>query len=200
MSGTDADVIDALVGITPGSPLDAIRARRPEARAHAQATYRALFAPATPGGVSPSERFAVGQFVAGLHGATAIATSYASRLAETGAPAALKEAVDATIAEARTSGPYGRYPAGPLSREDAAGSSYRVGAASRRALGPRLAAAFEHVHMLVFHPRDAAPAALQALLDAGWSTTDIVTLSQIVAFMSFQIRVVAGLRILAGRS
>src|SRR2546430_2451626 len=45
MSGTDADVIDALVGITPGSPLDAIRARRPEARAHAQATYRALFAP-----------------------------------------------------------------------------------------------------------------------------------------------------------
>ena len=54
--------------------------------------------------------------------------------------------------------------------------------------------------MLVFHPRDAAPAALQALLDAGWSTTDIVTLSQIVAFLSFQIRVVAGLRTLAARS
>jgi len=49
----------------------------------------------------------------------------------------------------------------------------------------------------VFHPRDAAPAALQALLDAGWSTTDIVTLSQIAAFLSFQIRVVAGLRALA---
>ena len=43
------------------------------------------------------------------------------------------------------------------------------------------------------------PAALQALLDAGWSTTDIVTLSQIAAFLSFQIRVVAGLRALAGR-
>ena len=55
------------------------------------------------------------------------------------------------------------------------------------------------MHLLVFHPRDAAPAALQALLDAGWSTTDIVTLSQIVAFLSFQIRVVAGLRVLAGR-
>ena len=54
--------------------------------------------------------------------------------------------------------------------------------------------------MLVFHPRDAAPAALQALLDTGWSTTDIVTLSQIVAFMSFQIRVVTGLRVLAGHS
>ena len=64
-------------------------------------------------------------------------------------------------------------------------------------LGRRLAAAFDHTHLLVFHPRDAAPTALQALLDAGWSTTGIVTLSQIVAFLSFQIRVVAGLRALA---
>jgi CMD domain protein len=199
MSGTEIDVIDALVGIKPGSPLDSIRARRPEARAHAQATYRALFAPAEPGHVTAPERFAVGGFVAGLHGATAIAAYYGARLAESGASASLKDAVDAAIAEARTKGPYGRYPAGPLSREDTAGLSYRVGAATRQALGPRLAAAFEHVHMLVFHPRDAAPAALQALLDAGWSTTDIVTLSQIVAFLSFQIRVVTGLRTLDGR-
>jgi CMD domain protein len=198
MSGTDGDVIDALVGITAGSSLDAIRARRPEARAHAQATYRALFAPEKPGNVTAQERFAVGAFVAGLHGAPAIAGSYAARLAESG-PATLKEAVDAAIAEAKTNGPYGRYPVGPLSREDTAGSSYRVGAATRRTLGPRLAAAFEHVHLLVFHPRDATPAALQALLDAGWSTTEIVTLSQIVAFLSFQIRVITGLRVLAGR-
>jgi CMD domain protein len=199
MAATDADVIDTLVGIAPGSPLDAIRARRPEARAHAQATYRALFAPDKPGNVTAQERFALGAFVAGLHGATAIAAAYAERLSESGAPAALKGAVDAAVAEAKTSGPYGRYPAGPLSREDTAGASYRVGAATRRPLGPRLVAAFEHTHMLVFHPRDATPAALQALLDAGWATTDIVTLSQIVAFLSFQIRVVAGLRTLAGR-
>lgn len=200
MSGTDADVIDALAGITPASPLDAIRARRPEARAHAQATYRALFVPAAPGNVSAPERFAVGAFVAGLHGSTAAAAYYGARLVESGAPATLKDAVDAAIAEAAARGPYGRYPAGPLSREDTAGSSYRVGEATRRTLGPRLAAAFEHAHMLVFHPRDAAPAALRALLDAGWSTTDIVTLSQIVAFLSFQIRVVIGLRVLDGRS
>ena len=199
MPGTDADVIDALVGIAPGSPLDAIRARRPEARTHAQATYRALFAPEVPGDVTAQERFAVGGFVAGLHGGAAMAAFYAAGLAASGAPAALREAVDAAIAEARAQGPYGSYPAGPLSREDTAGPAYRVGAETRRALGPRLAAAFEHVHLLVFHPRDAAPVALQALLDAGWSTTDIVTLSQIVAFLSFQIRVVAGLRTLAGR-
>jgi CMD domain protein len=199
MSGTDADVIDALVGITPGSTLDAIRARRPEARAHAQATYRALFAPDKPGGVSRQERFAVGTFVAGLHGATAIASAYAARLAETGASSALMKALDAAVVDAITRGPYGQYPAGPLSREDAAGPSYRVGGTHRAALGRRLTAAFEHVHMLVFHPRDAAPEALQALLDAGWPTTDIVTLSQIVAFLSFQIRVVTGLSALAGR-
>ena len=199
MPGNDADVIDALVGITPGSALDAIRARRPEARAHAQATYRALFTPQAPDDVTAHERFAVGTFVAGLHGATAIAAVYAKRLAESGAPPALRDAVDAAIKEATTHGPYGSYPAGPLSREDATGPVYRVGAVPRRALGARLTAAFEHTHMLVFHPRDAAPPSLQALLDAGWSTTDIVTLSQIVAFLSFQIRVVIGLRTLAGR-
>jgi uncharacterized protein YciW len=37
---------------------------------------------------------------------------------------------------------------------------------------------------------------MQALLDAGWSTTAIVTLSQLVAFLSFQVRAVAGLRAL----
>ena len=199
MHGTDADVIDALVGIAPGSPLDAIRARRPEARAHAQATYRALFAPEMPGDVTAQERFAVGSFVAGLHGGAAIRAFYAAGLAASGAAAALREAVDTAIAEARAQGPYGSYRPGPLSREDTTGPGYRASAEIRRVLGPRLAAAFEHMHLLVFHPRDAAPVALQALLDAGWSTTDIVTLSQIVAFLSFQIRVVTGLRTLAGR-
>jgi len=67
-------------------------------------------------------------------------------------------------------------------------------------LGPRLSAAFEHAHMLVLHPRDAAPPSLQELLNAGWSTTDIVTLSQLVSFLSFQIRVVAGLKAMTARA
>jgi uncharacterized protein YciW len=37
---------------------------------------------------------------------------------------------------------------------------------------------------------------MQALLDAGWSSTAIVVLSQLVAFLSFQVRSVAGLRTL----
>src|SRR5262245_28818562 len=185
MPGTDADVIDTLVGITPGSPLDAIRARRPEARTHAQASYRALFTPTDPGGITAEERFAVGAFVSGLHGGSEIAAFYAAGLAASGASSGLREAGQAAIAEARSHGPYGSYPAGPLSRENTAGPIHRLGAPSRRALGPRLAAAFDHMHLLVYHPRDAEPAALQALLDAGWATTDIVTLSQIAAFLSF---------------
>jgi CMD domain protein len=200
LPGPEADVIDALAGIASGSPLDAIRARRPEARTHAQASYRALFAPAVPGGVTAQERFAVGAFVAGLHGDAAIAAFYAAGLSAQGAAAPLREAVDAAIGEARAPGPYGSFPPGPLSREDSAGPAYGVGGRARGGLGPRLAAAFEHMHLLVLHPRDADPAALQALLDAGWSATDIVTLSQIAAFLSFQIRVVVGLRTLAGRS
>ena len=73
MPSTDTDVIDTLVGIAPGSPLEAIRARRPEARTHAQASYRALFAPEVPADVTTQERFAVGSFVTGLHGGAAIA-------------------------------------------------------------------------------------------------------------------------------
>jgi CMD domain protein len=199
MRGPDADVIDALVGIEPGSTLDAVRARRPETRTHAQASYRALFTPEIRGGVSAQDRFALGAFVTGLHGDAAIAAFYAEGLAARGASAPMREAVDAAIAEARASGPYGSFPPGPLSRENAAGPVYRVSEHAGRVLGPRLVAAFEHVHLLVLHPRDADPAALQALLDAGWSTTDIVTLSQITAFLSFQIRVVVGLRNLAGR-
>jgi CMD domain protein len=200
MARPDVDVIDELVGIAPGSPLDAIRARRPEARTHAQASYRALFAPESAGGVSAAERFAVAGFIAGLHGQPAIAAFYGKGLADSGAPASLSGAVAAAVAEAGARGPYGSYRTGPLSREDASGPVYRAGAAARAALGKRVTAAFEHMHLLVFHPRDAEPAALQALLDAGWTTTDIVTLSQIAAFLSFQIRVVAGLSVLAGRS
>lgn len=196
--GRDADVIDTLAGIEPGSALDAIRQRRPDARTQAQASYRALFAPEDPGGVGATERFAAAVFVTGLHGDAATASFYAAGLAAGGASAELRHAVDTAIAAARGQGPYGSYPAGPLSREDATGPVYRVAPELRGVLGARLAAAFDHLHLLVFHPRDADPAALRALLDAGWSTTDIVTLSQIAAFLSFQLRVVAGLRVLAG--
>ncbi|MEU0563851.1 CMD domain protein [Nonomuraea sp. NPDC005983] len=187
------DVIDRLAGISPGSHLDRLRDERPDAREHAQRSFDALFAPDSEDEVTLVERDAVAAFVAGLHGDAVAAAFYADRLAEL-APGLLK-AVEAEIAAGSTTGPYGTYPAdGPLAAESDEGLRYRPG--DPDTLGGRLAAAFEHAHLLVFRPREAGRQALRALAEAGWSTTGIVTLSQLVAFLSFQVRVVAGLRLL----
>ena len=196
---TTSDVIDTLAGIAPGSRLDTVRTLRPEARKHAQASYVSLFEPQAPGLVTAQERFAVASFVAGLHGRPETNEFYLAGLKASGASAELQAGIAAAVTAARTTGPYGTYPKGPLSVENTAGPTYKVEADTGKVLGTRLTAAFEHVHMLVFHPRDAASPSLQSLLDAGWSTTDIVTLSQLVAFLSFHIRVVAGLRTLAAK-
>jgi CMD domain protein len=188
------DVIDMLAGLPAGSPLSVARDNRMEARKHAQASYDSLFTSTDFSGVTKQERFAIAAFVAGLHGRPETADHYKGELAKTGASAALQAAVAAEIATAKGKGPYGNYPKGPLSVENAPGPAHKT----KADLGKKLAAAFEHTHMLVFHPRDAAPPSLQAMLDAGWSTTDIVVISQLVSFLAYQIRVVAGLRVLAG--
>jgi CMD domain protein len=193
------DIIDQLAGIAAGSALDKARANRAEAKKQAQASYDALFRPKDFGAFSTLERFAVAAFVAGLHGRPETKDFYLDRLREAGASPELQVAIGSEVVTGHATGPYGDYPAGPLTMEDKAGLVYAIGASERHVLGPRLAAAFEHTHMLVFHPRDAAPASLQTMLDAGWTTTEIVTLSQLVSFLAFQIRVVAGLRAMNGR-
>ena len=130
---TDVDVIDTLVGIEPGSALDAIRNRRPTAREQAQASYRALFEPEGAGETSLMERFAVAVFVVGLHGgAPKTAAHYAAGLTTSGASEELRAAIDGAIMAAKGQGPYGSYPAGPLSREDAPGPTHRIAAETRR--------------------------------------------------------------------
>lgn len=199
MSATPADVIDFLAGIEPGSPLSAVRDRRAQARENAQKSYLALFEPEVPGDVTALERYAIAAFVAGLHRQPVVSEYYAARLRDRD-EAGIAQVISSEVLRAATEGPYGRYPEGPLTVEDVEGPDYRVSPASEAVLGLRLSAAFEHAHLLVFHPRDASPSSLQKLLDAGWSTTDIVTLSQLVSFLAFQIRVVAGLRTLAATS
>ncbi|MDD1520200.1 CMD domain protein [Bradyrhizobium sp. WBAH42] len=194
------DIIDTLAGIEPGSTLDAIRARRLQARENAQKSYLSLFEPIDAGDFSLAERAAVAAFVTGLHGESPVAAFYRDKLAATADGAPLSDAIKAEIERGKTSGPYGAYPAGPLSIENKAGLVYRVGAERKPVLGARLIAALEHAHLLVFHPRDSASADMKALLAAGWSNTGIVTFSQLVAFLSFQVRVVSGLRTLAAAS
>jgi len=194
------DIIDMLAGIEPGSGLDAIRARRLQARENAQKSYLSLFEPIDAGDFSLAERAAVAAFVTGLHGESPVAAFYRQKLAANADGTALVEPIQIEIGRGKTSGPYGAFPAGPLSVENKAGLIYRVSAERKPQLGTRLVAALEHAHLLVFRPRDAASADMKALLAAGWSTTGIVTFSQLVAFLSFQVRVVSGLRTLAAAS
>jgi len=194
------DIIDTLAGIEPGSGLDAIRARRLQARENAQKSYLSLFEPIDAGDFSLAERAAVAAFVTGLHGESPVAAFYRQKLAANADGTALVEPIQIEIERGKTSGPYGAFPAGPLSVENKAGLIYRVSAERKPQLGARLVAALEHAHLLVFRPRDAASADMKALLAAGWSTTGIVTFSQLVAFLSFQVRVVSGLRTLAAAS
>ena len=59
---------------------------------------------------------------------------------------------------------------------------------------PRLGAMLSFTRTLVTRPIDGDRAALQTLLAAGITTPAIVTLAQLIAFLSYQTRLVAGLR------
>jgi CMD domain protein len=185
-----SDAIDTLAGVMPGSFLDTLRRRKPVTRDNAERSFEVLFAPGDDGEMSLAERGAVAYFVALLHRDQPGVTFYRRMVEDT----ALRAAVEAEASRADATGPYGSFPPGKLSAEDVAGPVFAVN--DRAALGERLAAALEHVHMLIFHTRDAAPEHLRALERAGWSATGIVTFSQLVAFLSFQLRAAAGLRAL----
>jgi CMD domain protein len=197
MPETTTDVIDTLSGIAPGSRLDTLRQRRPITRDYAQKSYKALFEPYGVEDVSPAERFAVAVFVSGLHGQKETAQFYAEKLRDVTGGAAIEEAVAAAREQGAASGPFGSYPAGPLEVENTEGLVYRLPPALAQSLGRRLTSALEHAHLLVFHPRDARSADIGRLLQSGWSANGVVTLSQLVAFLAFQTRVVTGLRALA---
>lgn len=193
-----SDIIDALAGIADGSAVSAARWARPQARENSQASYQALFISPDRTGVSSAERFAVASFVAALHGAHAAHQHYRGLLAEAGG-AELAVLVDQQAEQAATSGPYGRFPVtADLRAEDQPGKVFTIEAEIAEALGSRLVSALEHAHLLVFRPRESSAQALAALLDAGWSTPEVVTLSQLVAFLTYQLRVVHGLNVLEG--
>lgn len=192
---TDTDIIDRLVGVAPGSRIDELRRRRPETREQSQASYDALFAPLDDSEASIAERRLIAAFVTGLAADEATAAYYAAQARDVDPQR--NAVVIAQAAVAATSGPYGHYAEIGLQHENTDGLRYRADDGVRGALGSRLTAAIEHAHLLVYRPRESDGAAIQSLLDAGWSTDGIVTLSQLIAFLSFQQRVISGLRVLS---
>lgn len=196
----DVDIINLLAGIQPGDALDQWRDHRTQAKENAQKSFVALLEPSDPRGFSYGERYAVATFVAGLMSDGAALEFYFELLGDEYEDESVPAAVTAAVAAAAKEGPYGAYAPAPLAPESVAGQEYRVPQVAAEALGGKLVTAFEYTHMLVLHPRDASPERLQPLFDGGWDEDGIVSLAQLVSFLSFQIRVAGALSVLGGRS
>lgn len=145
----EADIVDAAVGVTPGSPVAVLRRQRDVFVRHTQGSHDVLIAPTDPGGVSLLERAAVALRVASIERDEALMAHYQARLDQIG----------------------GEAPA-------------------------RLAAMLDHVSLVARSPGSATRDRLDALRDAGLTPRDIVVVTQIVAFVSYQVRLVAGMRAL----
>ena len=188
------DVVDELAGIRPASPLDELRRRRPVTRDQLQASSDALFAPLDDSEFAVAERLLVAAFATRLTADDATAERYAA-LARSADPQRA-EIVLAEAAAAAVPGPFGVYTEAGLRAESTDGPRYTPTGEVSDALGVRIAAALAHAQLLVSRPREASGDDLDLLLDAGWTTDGIITLSQLVAFLAFQQRVAAGLRVL----
>ncbi|MEI7176910.1 alkylhydroperoxidase domain protein [Pectobacterium carotovorum] len=65
-------------------------------------------------------------------------------------------------------------------------------------LTPALQLALDHAERLTKTPVQASASHVNALEQAGWSVDDIVTLSQLIAFVNFQSRLLRGYRLIVG--
>ncbi|MEN4917912.1 CMD domain protein [Achromobacter spanius] len=154
------DIVDQLVGLTPGSQTFEVRHKRDKVAAATQGSYDALFDPALPG-LSLADRLLVALYATRITPSPLLAAHYRARAVEAGAAAA-----DIAVAESGK----------PSDAAD-----------------PRLAAVLEYTRKLIEKPVEGDEAALKTLPAAGVSTPAVVTLSQLIAFLSYQTRLVAGL-------
>lgn len=191
MTAFPTDVIDEISGATP----EVAALRRPVNREQSQASFDALFSPVDDGAFPLAERWLIAAFVTRLTATDRTAAFYAL-----GARAATPEAAETVVDEAvahTASGPFGVYAEPGLQAENTEGPRYKPSARVREALGERLAAGLAHAHLLTYRLRETDGASHDRLLEAGWSVDGIVTLSQLIAFLAFQQRVAAGLRVLS---
>lgn len=105
----------------------------------------------------------------------------AARMARANADAALAEHYRALLRQA------GESPA-LLAIADGAGPT--------KAADIRLRAIIRHADLATLSPKDATKADIAALTAAGLSEPDIVRLAELIAFVNYQARVIAGLRLL----
>jgi uncharacterized protein YciW len=149
-----------------GASLAAVLAERTEIMRLSQASHDAVLLPRAPGGISHAERAALAARMARWNRDEALEAHYRDLLRQAGESPALL-AVASGVAPA-----------------EAAGQDVRLRAIIR------------HVDIVTLAPRDATKADIAALVAAGVTEPDIVRLAELVAFVNYQVRVIAGLRLL----
>lgn len=158
------DLVDSIVGLSPGEPTHALRHKREKVVVATQGSYDALFDPDLEG-LSLAERLLVAVYACRLTPSPALLAHYRSRLDSVAVDSAARHAAEA---------------GDPASVSDA-----------------RLRAILGFTRTLIERPIDGDRAALQQLPAAGLSTPAAVALAQLIAFLSYQTRMVAGLAALA---
>lgn len=186
------DLISGLVGAPAGSPIDRALKARPATWLGLSLSYQRLFGVAEEAAFSRRDRLAIAAFTARLIEEPRCLAHFDALLEEADAPLALSLRQEAEAAA--LPGPYGRYPEGPLSAEDIDGPLYSVDGELAQSLGPRLTAGLEYAHILTLHPRDISAETSAHLARSGWTSAEIVELTQLISFLGYLIRVVAGLR------
>lgn len=161
----DDDVVDRVAVLADGSALQLLRRERDKVRQATQGSYAALFDPALPG-LTLADRLLVALSASRLTPVPALAAHYRERLE--------RQRVDAGSMD-------------PKALHAAAGTG-PVEAAS-----PRLQALLVFARTLIERPIDGDRTALRRLQAAGVDTPTVVTLAQLIAFVSYQARLVAAL-------
>jgi uncharacterized protein YciW len=83
---TGADLLNAIIGAPPGSPLAALRAQRPDILRHTQGSHDVLLSPDDSGGLSLAERALVARRVAEFSSHAALTAHYQVLLDARGMP------------------------------------------------------------------------------------------------------------------
>jgi uncharacterized protein YciW len=163
-----SDVIDTILGVVAGDPIARLRGEKPERATQLQAYYDAIF---TPDAESTS------------------ALAPATRCL-----------VAVRVASHTRSRAVADWYAAEAARHGAAADQIAIARESGRPWtgDPALAAAIRHAELLTTTPSRARQADLQALEEAGLTPAGIVSLSQVIAFVSYQLRLIAGLRAFGG--
>ncbi len=165
------DLIDQLAVLEERGATHLLRHRRDKVALATQGSYEGLFDPDLEG-LSLNERVMVALYACRLSSAEGLAIHYQSCLK----------------ALPRLSGLEG-------AEQETAQSLVEQGKAAELSKVPnlRLRAMLKFTRTLVLNPVAGDKAALQSLPAAGISTPAVVTLAQLIAFLSYQIRLVAGL-------